>query len=512
MNRRLISVTAASALMLTFSFRLLHAAAANEQQRTSSSTDIGLLMTRAARLPIEYHADIIFQLADRGDISPTHLRAVLDSIFSAADSAQHPFPMRDAVHIPDSLSSEREQASGLGLDTLNIKTHIIDKFIASNPSYALKLAEEVTLRLPQSSCADFMVPDVSPYYTIIGQIASRSTGATLHARVMTLERDRIEHASSSMELKPASKLVLSIAPDSSFLDALSDLTHAINIETASDREFAQIDENGEFTALIGELIDKAEQNGISPVPLMEAYRGFLTRSLSGTQCGFHPTNRHTEAQRFNTVLERHHLSNVNRLNDKDLVGKPEQHFVVESSLPDYPEFHPLLHSLFFTHDVELAERSSPSEISADRLSQADLDDYLTLLDKLTEQEDRCPACKFVSESQLYFAIIDSIPSYLNPDRAIDSYIKWCSDSTMQKDDPELWLYRLRGVLNLNRNITKADLARVVQLRTQGKILNALPHSDYGEIIKAARESTSNIVQTYAYAESVLKPNYEMPPL
>jgi hypothetical protein len=83
---------------------------------------------------------------------------------------------------------------------------------------------------------------------------------------------------------------------------------------------------------------------------------------------------------------------------------------------------------------------------------------------------------------------------------------------MQKDDPELWLYRLRGVLNLNRNITKADLARVVQLRTQGKILNALPHSDYGEIIKAARESTSNIVQTYAYAESVLKPNYEMPPL
>lgn len=512
MNRLLLSVTAASALMLTFSFRPLSEAAVNEQRRTFSSSDIGPLTMQAARLPIEYHADIIFQLADRGDISPSRLRGVLDPIFSAADSAQHPFPMRDAVHVPDSLSSERERASRLGLDTLTIKTRIIDKLISSNSSYALKLAEEVTLRLPQSSCADFMVPDVSPYYTIIGQIASRSTGATLHARAMTLERDRIEQVSSGIELKPAGKLVLSMVGDSSFLDALSDLTHAINVETSSDREFAEIDGNGEFTALIGELIDKAEQNGISPVPLMEAYRGFLTRSLSGTQCGFRPTNRHTEAQRFNTVLERHHLSNVNRLNDKDLVGKPEQHFVVENSLPEYAEFRPLLHSLFLAHDVELGERSSPSEVSAYRLSQADVDDYLNLLDKLTEQEDRCPACKFVAESQLYFVLIDSIPSYLKPDHAIDSYIKWCSESTMQKDDPELWLARLKPVLNLNRNVTKADLARLVELRTQGKILNALPHSGYGEIIMAARESTSPIVQSYAYAESVLKPNYEMPPL
>ena len=139
MNRWLISVTDAAALMVTSSFRLLHAAALSEQQRISSSTDIGALMTRAARLPIEYHADIIFQLADRGDISPTHLRAVLDSIFSAADSAQHPFPIRDAVHIPDSLSSEREQASGLGLDTLTIKTRIIDKLIAID-SHCLQTA------------------------------------------------------------------------------------------------------------------------------------------------------------------------------------------------------------------------------------------------------------------------------------------------------------------------------------------------------------------------------------
>jgi hypothetical protein len=514
MNRRFLAVLAVVTLLAAAPAKVSSSprgmAEVIEQRGGPVNNEIVSLLEQSSGMPIEYRADITFQILNREHILSSHMRSVLDPIFYAAESAHNAFPIRDAVRVDDSLSSERERASSAGLDSLTIRTRVIDKLLPSNPVHALTLAEEIKLKVPQSSCSDFVVSDVSSYYALIGEMSSRVGGGNLHNRTTALERESVEHISSSLELRPAGKLVSSISQESLFLELLADLMHAINNVTASDRELLDIDNNGEFSSLVGALLEKAEQDSISPVPLIEAYRGFLVRSLSGAECGFRPTNRQIQAQRFNALLEKHHLSGVNRLSEKELLGKQEQHFTVEKSLPDYPEFRPVMHLMFLAHDVELAERPSPNEDSAYKLSQANVDDYLNLLDNVTARKDSCLACKFVSESQLYFVLIDSIPSYLNPDQAIDSYIQWCAGNPMQKDDPELWLARLKPILNLNRNVTTADSEKLVELRKQGKVLNALPHPSYGEILKAARESTSNVVRVYAYAERVLMPNYQMP--
>ncbi|MBB5061353.1 hypothetical protein HDF16_006089 [Granulicella aggregans] len=467
-------------------------------------------MDQVRSLPLEYRADITFYAATRvNDLDARTLHEWFDPIFNTAGTATRAYPVIDAVPASDSLSAAQAQASSLGLSSLDIKTRIARIFIAKDYPHALRLAEEIRVEPKESRCTDFVIETANPYFDLLGALSDPPTRRDSRNRLRSLQVNAVRNLHNASEIEAAGRMILSLPiSEPVLLELLAAYSQGISTIRSGDREIGGLDAAGQLTKVVAAVAKRAEEAGTSPLPLVNAFRSFLLASLSNSRCRFAPTDRRQEASAFNGAF-RHYLSPpLSILSENDLIGRTGPSGGEEGDLPYYQQFRQPFHVLFIAHDAEMGRRS---DASASRFTVGieDVDEYIHLLDALETRGDPCKECLFISMGQLYHILLDTIPTYINPTSAIDSYVSWFDQSSMQKDDPEQWLYRFKGFLNLNRNMNQPDVDRVMKLTSQGKSLVALPHPGYSEIITASVRSQSAIVRTYGRAELLFRPTYDI---
>jgi len=469
------------------------------------------LLDQAESLPIEFRADLTLQVLSHAELKPMRLRRLLDDLFDAAKSAHDEYRIKDAIQIPDALAQERGLASAQNLDALSIRTRVIELMFKVNPSHALDLAEQVRIHLPHSDCDQDVVYDVSSYYKTLQTISGSTLSRAQAQQVRSLQLNTIAQMSNASELVPAGEMLLASSTTESQFDVLLDqYTRSMSILVAGDRELRGIEKEDELSNVVGLLIARADKTGGSPMLLTKAYRDFLVRALTSKECTLRPTNRLVEAQRFNMILERYHLSAIRSLSEGDLAGHAKEGSLKHENVPEYPEFAGPARSLGAAHEREFSGAGSQQE-GGSPFTDAEMKNYLDLLAHVDGRTAECGLCKFIAEAQLYFLLIDELPGRLNPDTPIEACIRWLSDSSIQQDDPQQWLFRFKGVINLNRSVTENDANRLINLEKSGKQLNAFPHPGFQQIERSMRSSNNRVVQVYAHAEQVLHPDYEMPP-
>jgi hypothetical protein len=469
------------------------------------------LLDQAESLPIEFRADLTLQALPHAELKPIRVRRLLDDLFDMAKSAHDEYRIKDAIQIPDALAQERGLASAQNLDALSIRTRVIELMFKVNPSHALDLAEQLRIHLPHSDCDQDTVYDVSSYYKTLQTISGSTLSRAQAQQVRSLQLNTIAQMSNASELVPAGEMLLaSSTPESQFDVLLDQYTRSMSTLVAGDRELRGIEKEGELSNVVGLLIAKADKTGGSPMLLAKAYRDFLVRALTSKECTLRPTNRLVETQRFNMILERYHLSAIRSLSEGDLAAHAKEGSSKHENIPEYPEFERPTRSLGAAHEKEFSGEAGSQQENGSLFTDAEMKNYLDLLAHVDGRTTECGLCKFIAEAQLYFLLIDELPKRLNPDTPIEACIRWLSGSSIQEDDPQQWLYRFKGVINLNRSVTENDANRLINLEKSGMQLNAFPHPGFQQIERSMRSSNNRVVQAYAHAEQVLHPDYEMP--
>jgi hypothetical protein len=224
------------------------------------------LVGQAHAAPSEFAADALLRIAERTKLSPEGRIELLEEAFRLAQSAHFPIPYRSFRAESDSLAATRNQAYRLHLDTLSLQARVVRALLPIDPAKAREYFEQIRVpQLQELTCADALIPDVSSFYDVLGQVAP----ATFSPKERAKEEDvnfvlsYIARITSPVQLAPAARLVKTQkevvrvqfngilesinAPGRAFEATLADLQEALTDEMRP--AFAEYDKRARNTNL-----------------------------------------------------------------------------------------------------------------------------------------------------------------------------------------------------------------------------------------------------------------------
>jgi hypothetical protein len=224
------------------------------------------LVGQAHAAPPEFAADALLRIAEKAKLSPEGKIELLEEAFRLAQSAHFPIPYRSFRAESDSLAATRNQAYRLHLDTLSLQARAVRALLPLDPAKARQYFEQIRLpQLPELACSDALIPDVSSFYEVLGQVAP----ATFSPKERAKEEDvnfvlgYVARITSPVQLAPAARLVMTQkevvrvqfdgilesinAPGRAFEATLADLQAALTEEMRP--AFAEYDKRARNTNL-----------------------------------------------------------------------------------------------------------------------------------------------------------------------------------------------------------------------------------------------------------------------
>jgi hypothetical protein len=209
---------------------------------------------------------------------------LLEDAFRLAAGAQQPVKRRPAISRFDGQTGYLERAWSQDLDALSLRLRAIAGLLPLDPARARELFEQVPPpRPPRLACKDLLVYDVSQFYAVLGRVAAEAFTAR------EIEKEEpfkllLRHSAmqSPAQLGPLAHLLATARLKDVQLQALvAAYTTALKELRGDDRSFTYARPAG---VQIRELVEALKQRSANPVPLLEAYRAYLVRHLTGTRC------------------------------------------------------------------------------------------------------------------------------------------------------------------------------------------------------------------------------------
>jgi hypothetical protein len=224
------------------------------------------LIGQAHAAPPEFAADALLRIAEKAKLTPEGKIELLEEAFRLAQSAHFSIPYRSLRAESDSLAATRNQAYRLHLDALSLQTRAVRALLPIAPAKARQYFEQIRLpQLPELTCADALIPDVSSFYDVLGQVADGAFSPKERAKEedVNFVLSYISRITSPVQLVPAARLVKTQkevvrvqfngileslnAPGRAFEATLSDLQAALTDEMRP--AFAEYDKRARNTNL-----------------------------------------------------------------------------------------------------------------------------------------------------------------------------------------------------------------------------------------------------------------------
>lgn len=487
--------------------------------RTVNSTPeqkrLGVLLDRVSSLPPEYKADLGFTILDSAAaaLSAAQRQSLLDDIFHSAARSHYPYGLTQAaaqVH-SDMVASLIGNSQ---LDTLEIQTRVIERTLPVQPQLAGQLFEEIKLKEDRASCAEANVEDVSPFYRTAAKIIEdRRIAAVFGQDKQSYLSSLVASMKIPAEIAPTAELIAGASLTADQLGQIEGIFDAaLNQITASDREMAAAEEDGNLTHAIDRLSSKFAQSGVYSGRLLAAYRSFLVRSLTTEGCSDYSLDRAAIARGFNALVP----SSLAASPDLALLSAAQlepQSKGVSAARQTVPNNEPVMTKLYriaaaqAKASTEVYRNGQPSAIVPE---SSDVDDVIQYVVSLQPAADECPVCDFEAKGAMLTVLIQLLPPGSELEKVVYADLDYLSLNDMQKDNPVAWLHLLKKLINAGRKMNdETKNALIARARKDTLTPLDIPSPAAPEIRELLRRSSDPIISTYTLADDLLHLPYQV---
>lgn len=235
------------------------------------------LADRARALPPDFAAGALLRIADASAVADVAWkRQILEDAFRIAAGAQQPYARRYWSGKPGSLF---DKAYAQGLDVCTLQCKAVHAMLAIDYKKARELFSEIPApSIPQVSCDDALVYDVSIFYATAAEISARAFSAKEIADdepFHLLQRFSVD-VTSPIQIAPIARMLAATSMKPALSEALvNSLAGALQTASGDDRSFSATLADGTETALAA----------LQSPPLLDAWRAYVGRQIKQTRCG-----------------------------------------------------------------------------------------------------------------------------------------------------------------------------------------------------------------------------------
>jgi hypothetical protein len=247
--------------------------------------EVRALEDRAQGAPAEFSADVLIRLAGLDKLDKAYRIRLLEDAFQRAGQAQQPYRRRPSVSYFDGQSGFLDRAYSQELDGMTLRMRAIEALLPLAPAKARQLFSDLSApKLPRLDCSSSLTYDVTRFYSTLGKVAA----LTFSAKEIQDEEPfkflmRYSTLTSPAQIGPVAELIATAKlTDPQFQALVAFFSTSLKQLGGDDRAFTSA---RPFAVQIRQLRQAIEKRGGSPVPMLEAYRAYLVRHLSGPRCG-----------------------------------------------------------------------------------------------------------------------------------------------------------------------------------------------------------------------------------
>ena len=420
-----------------------------EEERLRRDLAIHNLLISVGALPIEPRADVVLGLLDAPIISDhQRQKEILEELFREAEHAKEPVKMRQLQGNVDTRPGYRSKAFEHRLDTLSIKLRVIRKMLALDKLRAREMFRSITpLKLEPLTCKEDLGYDMGEYYSVLRSIVEKTFDAEAKRRrePAFFAASIIREIDSSAQIGPAIDFLTQVNIGPADFGMLVDAFNAAVARIGGDpRSFAtalKFDNVTDKISLV--LLPKLRDAGHQRVETVKAYRTFVTKNLSATQC--------SDSLLVGTEEAPHPL--IHRVNlfvepPIDAEGSKPERTDPPADVYVYwrrPKSAQLLADL-----KRLRFGEAGAELGLDNRSdqtwQEKLLKYLELLDAWKVEDEETPEDHLHQKSVIYNSLSSLVPPGLMRSDVLMRYSLLLRDSPMRKENPAQWLHYVKMLI------------------------------------------------------------------
>jgi hypothetical protein len=257
---------------------LLSAAAA-------TPSEIDGLIDQARSLAGEFAADGLIRIAGSEKLSAERKIELLNRAYERAAEAQQSFKRHAGVNPPGYAVGFINRAYEQDLDGLSLHLRAIEAMLPLDGRRARQMFLDLgSPHPPQVGCEEFLVYDVSRYYSVLGRVAAETFTAEEIGKgepVRLLARFT-GALTSAVEIGPAAQAIAGAkVKDEDFQSLVTAFAGVLGGISGDDRSFSA---SQQAAAQIQSLVAECRRRQMSPLPLIEGFRLHLVTNLTGKRC------------------------------------------------------------------------------------------------------------------------------------------------------------------------------------------------------------------------------------
>jgi len=444
-------------------FVLIAAAAAQEPPAASPKhpPEIEALVDRARSAPPEFAADTLIRIATAQKFTDrAWKRELLEEAFRRAAAAQHPYKKQAVAPRRDTPRGFMDRAFSQNLDARSLQSRALSELVKLDVSKARELLGEMPpLQLPALTCKEPLVYDVSGFYEMLGEIASRLRGDEPYK----LLQPYVGSLQSPVQVGPVAHLLASVKFSQEHFEALlAAFAGSMKEISGDDRSFSfAISRRSRLNAQMLELLNASKGRQAGTAGLLEAYRAFLVRHLKAARCadGNDPAPaaasfgmampqklsealQPTDAVRFfNDSLR---LSSMQAITEEEVQpakveGEAGGQRICESQ--ECRDQVKAYNSLLFPGGTPVN-----NEIKGTSEWQARLKEFLASLASWTSDSGGTPLLHFQEKCQLYSDLINVVPNGPDRELVLRSFLDFLQRNSFQSEGRIEWFMPVNALL------------------------------------------------------------------
>jgi hypothetical protein len=232
----------------------------------------------------EFAAEALIRIAGIDTVEKPRKIALLEEAFSRAAEAQLPYKRRAAITKIPGPAGIFNRVYAQGLDAMSLRLKAVNAMLPLDPQKAAEMFRRIPpVKLPLLTCEDYMVYDVDGYYELLGRIEAQTlTAAEIEkGDEFRLLQPYIAAVDSPVELPAAAHLIAdSKVNDKDFQQLVGDFAKAMAGISGDDRSFTYAAAGPQIQA----IVKAAQSRKISPLLLLESYRLYIVKHMSGARC------------------------------------------------------------------------------------------------------------------------------------------------------------------------------------------------------------------------------------
>ena len=471
------------------------------------------ILDSALALPVEYAADIAFDLLERNLIEDRSIRReTLERLYLLAGTARRRAPVKDAGAAlggtRDTVSGRTADASELHLDQQSIRIRAALLMLPLDQQRALLMFDEIPASpLDPIGCSAALQDDLTLYYTAMEKLFREGFSSAQRRRGDDVQflRVHIGATTSIRQLVPALQMLLRLPFNPADRKELTDaVLRQLPSMTGSDREYSFAESQEQIGSQVHKLSLLLPPDDGSRKSLALAYRTFLLAHLSAKRCADNRTPGDAAIiSRFNTQLLPFIGGESFRIGQDDVRSEFTLDRAKLEPLP-YPDFHGDLSNLI---KLSNSEETDWSSAAAKQVVRSVFDQVAAVGER--EKTSHCGICLFFVHGSLDTLLISLLPNG-QVDDVIDDFVRLLARSPFQTEMPAEWLSQLRFLLSAIRKITPDEQDAMVHLKQKGKILSILPSASRDTVLEIMRRSNNPILNVYALLEQEFPKSFQLP--